>query len=31
MKKNYPKAIAQRMADEEIRKFNAGEPPYDKT
>lgn len=29
MAKNYPEKIAQRMADEEIRKFNAGEPPYD--
>jgi hypothetical protein len=26
--KNYPPSIAQRMADEEIRKFNAGEAPY---
>lgn len=29
MKQNYPASIAQRMADEEVRKFNAGEPPYD--
>ncbi len=26
--KNYPRSIAQRMADEEIRKYNAGEAPY---
>ena len=26
--KNYQPSVAQRMADEEIRKFNAGEPPY---
>lgn len=30
LKKNYPPAIAERMADDEIRKFNAGEAPYDK-
>jgi hypothetical protein len=29
MKKNFPKSIAQRMADEEVRKYNAGEAPYD--
>lgn len=28
MKKNYPESLAQRMADEEVRKYNAGEPPY---
>jgi hypothetical protein len=28
MKKGYQKGLATRMADEEIRKFNAGEAPY---
>lgn len=30
MAKNYPESIAQRMADEEVRKYNAGEAPYNK-
>jgi hypothetical protein len=30
MKKNYPESIAQKMADEEVRKYNAGEAPYGK-
>lgn len=28
--KGYGQTLAQRMADEEIRKYNAGEPPYGK-
>lgn len=30
LRKNYPESIAQRMADDEVRKYNAGEAPYDK-
>ncbi len=29
MAKNFPESIAQSMADEETRKYNAGEAPYD--
>lgn len=29
MAKNYPESIAEKMADEETRKYNAGEAPYD--